>query len=140
MPLEPVVPVEASLSEHEAVAPPLPPAQVHDQGPLPLTFVAVPALQRLAVGAALTVPPFALPHAPFVSSRAEQVAVAPPPEPAQVQVQGPLPLTATGVPALQRFAVGLLVRSAAFEEPQTPLTLVLPLEGALPLEEAVSVA
>ena len=48
------LPLEASLSEHDAVPPPLLPAQVHDHGPLPLTFEAVPTLQRFAVGAVLT--------------------------------------------------------------------------------------
>jgi hypothetical protein len=136
--LVPVVPVEASLSVHDAVLPPLPPAQVHDHGPLPLTFDAVPAVQRFVVGAVLTVDPFALPHAPFVSSRAVQLTVAPRPEPAQVQLQGPLPLTFDAVPALQRFVVGLLVRSAAFEEPQAPLTA--PPVGVGPLGETVNVA
>ena len=121
-------PVEASLSEHDAVLPPLLPAQLHAHGPMPLTVEAVPAVQRFAVGAVLTDAPFALPHAPFVSSKAEQLAVVPPLEPAQVQLQGPLPLTLEAVPALQRFAVGALVRSAAFEEPHAPLTLVLPLD------------
>jgi hypothetical protein len=138
VPLEPVVP-EASLSEHETVAPPWLPAQVHDHGPAPVTVDAVPALQRFAVGALLTVPPFALPQAPAVSSRAEQPAVVPPPEPAQVQVQGPLPLTLDAVPALQRFAVGLLVRSAAFEEPHAPLTAVVPVEPPLEVVVPLSV-
>jgi hypothetical protein len=132
------LPLEASLSEHDAVLPPLLPAQFHDHGPLPLTADAVlPALQRFVVGAVLTVAPFALPHAPFTGdggSTAEQLAVVPPPEPAQVQLHGPLPLTADAVPVLQRLAVGLLVRSAPFEEPQTPLTA----EGDV--ETGVSVA
>ena len=69
MPVEPVEPVDASLSEHEAVLPPLLPAQLHDHGPLPLTVEAVPAVQRLAVGAVLTVAPFEQPHAPFTGAR-----------------------------------------------------------------------
>jgi hypothetical protein len=115
-------PLEASLSEHEAVAPPLLLAQVHDHGPLPLTFEAVPALQRFAVGAVLTDAPFALPQAPFGSNRAEQLAVVPPPEPAQVQFHGPEPLTLEALPALQRFAAGALVRSAPFAGPHWPFT------------------
>ena len=101
-------------------------------GPLPLTVDAVPAVQRFAVGAVLTVAPFEVPHAPFMGCAAtafvaEQVAVVPPPLPAQVHDHGPLPLTVDAVPALQRFAVGALVRLAPFEEPHAPLTLEVPL-------------
>ena len=60
--------VEASLSEQVAVEPPLLPTQVHDHGPLPLTAEAVPAVQRLVVGAVLTATPFAGPHCPFTVS------------------------------------------------------------------------
>jgi hypothetical protein len=59
------------------------------------------------------------------ASRAEQLALVPPPEPAQLHDHGPLPLTLEAVPAVQRFAVGLLARSALFEEPHAPLTLVV---------------
>ena len=138
-PLVPLEPLEASLSVHEAVLPPLLPAQLHAHGPLPLTVEAVPAVQRFAVGLALTVVPFALPHAPFTGgggSSAEQVAVVPPPLPAQLHDHGPLPLTVDAVPVLQRLAVGALVRSAPFEEPHAPLTL----EAVPPLEVVVSVA
>ena len=133
----PVEPVEASVSEHDAVLPPLLPAQVHDHGPLPLTVDAVPAVQRLAVGAVLTDAPFEEPHAPFTGgggSSAEQVAVVPPPLPAQLHDHGPLPLTVDAVPVVQRLAVGALVRLPPFEDPHAPLTL------EVPLEEAVSVA
>ena len=109
-------------AEHDAVLPPLLPAQLQFHGPLPVTVDAVPAVQRLPVGAVLAATPFALPHAPLTLCRAEQLAVVPPPEPAQVQVHGPEPLTLEGVPALHRFAVGALVRSAPFEEPHTPFT------------------
>ena len=135
-PPEPVEPVEARVSEQVAVEPPLLPAQLQLHGPLPATADAVPALQRLAVGAALADAPFALPHAPFTAgggATAEQVAVVPPLLPTQLQIQGPLPVTAVAVPALQRFAVGALVMSAPFEEPHAPLT-------APPLEAGVSVA
>ena len=54
--------------------------------------------------------------------RAEQLALVPPLEPTQVQLQGPLPLTADVVPALQRSAVGALVKSALFEESHAPST------------------
>jgi len=119
------------------VLPPLLPAQLQLHGPLPLTVDAAPALQRLAVGAVLTDAPFALPHAPFTGcggSSAEQLAVVPPLLPAQLHDHGPLPLTVDAVPALQRLAVGALVRLPPFEEPHVPLTL------APPLEEVVSVA
>ena len=46
-------PPDALLAEQLAVVAPMPvPAQVHVQGPLPLTAEAVPAAQRFAVGAA----------------------------------------------------------------------------------------
>ena len=53
----------------------------------------------------------------------------PPPEPAHVQFHGPEPLTLEAAPALQRFAVGALVRSAPFEEPHAPLTAAEDEEG-----------
>ena len=125
-----LVPLEAVLrdAEHEAVAPPLLPAQFQRHGPLPLTVDAVHALQRLAVGALVRLAPFEEPHAPLTpcpeaSFSAEQVAVVPPSLPAQVHCHGPLPLTVEAVQVLQRFAVGLLVRSAAFEEPHAPFVL-----------------
>ena len=138
-PVAPVLPVEASLSEHDAVLPPVLPTQVHAHGPLPLTLEAVPVLQRFAVGAVLTVPPFALPHAPFTGVAeatffAEQVAVVPPLAPAQLHAHGPLPLTVDAVPALQRLAVGALLSVPPFEAPHAPFT------GVGDVEEAVSVA
>jgi hypothetical protein len=54
------------FAEHEAVAPPFDPVQLHDHGPLPLTKVDDPALQRLAVGADVNVPPFDAPQVPFM--------------------------------------------------------------------------
>ena len=56
----------ALVAEQLAAAPPLDPLQLHDQGPLPLTVVAVPELHRLVVGAAVKVPPFDAPHTPFI--------------------------------------------------------------------------
>jgi hypothetical protein len=55
----------ASGAEHDAVVPPPDPTHVQDHGPLPLSALAVPALHRPLVGAALTATPFAGPHAPF---------------------------------------------------------------------------
>jgi hypothetical protein len=109
------------VAEQIATVPPLLPAQVQLQGPLPLTADAVPALHRFAVGAVLTVPLFALPQAPFVSSKAEHLAVVPPLLPTQVQLQGPLPLTADAVPALQRLADGAVTATPA-AAPHNPFT------------------
>ncbi len=53
------------FAEQLAVVPPLDPVQLHVQGPVPLTAVAVPALQRLVVGAVVKVPPLDEPHTPF---------------------------------------------------------------------------
>jgi hypothetical protein len=110
------------FAEQVAVVPPLLPAQLHDHGPLPAMVDAVPALQRLAVGALVRLPPFEEPHAPLTTFFAEQVAVVPRPLPMQLHDHGPLPLTVDAVPELQRLAVGELVRSAPFEEPHAPLT------------------
>jgi hypothetical protein len=112
------------FAEQAAVVPPLLPAQLHDHGPLPAMVDAVPALQRLAVGALARLPPFEEPHAPFTGCAffAEQVAVVPRPLPKQLHDHGPLPLTVDAVPELQRLAVGELVRSAPFEEPHAPST------------------
>ena len=69
---EPFVPADAVtvhfciLAEQLAAEPPLDPVQLHVQGPLPLTAVAVPALQRLVVGAEVNVPPLDEPHAPLI--------------------------------------------------------------------------
>ena len=62
------------LAEQLAVEPPLDPVQLHVQGPLPLTAVAVPVLQRFVVGAEVNVPPLDEPHAPLIGF-AENVAV-----------------------------------------------------------------
>ena len=134
-PVEPVEPLEADWrgAEHDAVVPPLAPAQLQFQGPLPVTADAVPALQRFVVGAVLVAAPFALPHTPFTgcaASCAEQVAVVPPLLPAHVHVQGPLPVTADAVPELQRLAVGALVKLPPLDDPQTPLTGVGSVEEA----------
>ncbi len=52
------------LAEQLDVVPPFDPVQLHVQGPVPLTAVAVPALQRLVVGAEVNVPPLDVPHTP----------------------------------------------------------------------------
>ena len=124
---EPHAPLTAADegAPHTAVEPPLLPAQLHDRGPLPLTADAVPALQRLVVGAVLTTTPFAGPHCPFCAEAsfcAEQVAVVPPLLPTQLQLQGPVPVTVVAVPALQSLVVGALVKPAPFEGPHAPVT------------------
>ena len=70
-PHAPFTGVAASCAEQVAVAPPSLPAQLHDQGPVPLTVDAVPALQRLAAGALAKLPPFAEPHCPLTGSPPE---------------------------------------------------------------------
>jgi hypothetical protein len=57
---------DARGAEQTAVVPPLLPTQLQFQGPLPVTLVAVPALQRLVVGAVVTATPAAVPHEPFM--------------------------------------------------------------------------
>ena len=55
-----------------------------------------------------------------------QLAVVPPLIPAQVQIHGPVPVTAEGVPAVQRLVVGIEARVWPLELPQVPL---VPLVG-----------
>ncbi len=62
------------FAEQLAVVPPLDPVQLHVHGPVPLTAVAVPVLQRLVVGAEVNVPPFEEPQTPFTAV-GENVAV-----------------------------------------------------------------
>ncbi len=61
------------FAEQLAVVPPFDPVQLHVHGPVPLTAVAVPVLQRLVVGAEANVPPFDEPHTPLIGF-AENVA------------------------------------------------------------------
>ena len=51
-------------AEQLAVVPPFSPAQLQVQGPEPVTALALPVVQRLVLGAAVKVPPWAVPHAP----------------------------------------------------------------------------
>jgi hypothetical protein len=100
---------EARESEHIAVAPPLLPAQLQLHGPLPATVDAVPALQRLAIGAVLTFVPFALPHAPLMSSRAEQLAIEEP----------HAPLTKVATVACCAIAGRVIMPATGFTVPRT---------------------
>ena len=53
------------VTEHKAVVPPFDPIQPHVHGPIPLTAVAVPPLQRFVVGAVVDVCPFDAPQVPL---------------------------------------------------------------------------
>ena len=53
------------LAEQLAGDPPFDPLQVHDHGPVPDTPLAVPAVQRLVVGAAVNICPFDEPQTPL---------------------------------------------------------------------------
>ena len=112
------------FAEQLAVVPPFDPAQVQFQGPVPLSELAVPALQRLVAGAEGNVPPLAEPHVPLTGAAvilAEQLAVVPPFAPWQLQVHGPEPATALAVPALQRLLVGAELNVPPLAEPHWPL-------------------
>ena len=66
-------------AEHDAFVPPPVPAHDHVHGPLPDTVLAVPAVQRLLVGALATVVPFTEPQVPLTALEvfAWQVKLAP---------------------------------------------------------------
>lgn len=57
-----------SGAEQKAVFPPLSPVQLQLHGPEPVTAVAVPAVQKLSVGADIALWPFALPQRPFTGA------------------------------------------------------------------------
>jgi hypothetical protein len=101
--------------------------------------VGVPLVQRLVVGALLSVCPFAVPHAPLTAPPpellllddevapeellTEHCAVVPPLMPAQLQLHGPLPLTGEAVPPLHRSALGGAEESVSpFTAPQVAFT------------------
>jgi hypothetical protein len=109
----------------DAFAPPFDPLQAQDHGPVPLTVVAAPAVQRLVVGAVETATPFAEPQTPLTAvgcSGALHEAFVPPLLPLHAQAQGPAPVTVVAAPAVQRPAVGAIVTATPFAEPQAPLT------------------
>jgi hypothetical protein len=112
----------------DAFAPPFDPLQAQVHGPVPLTVVAVPAVQRFPVGAVETATPFAEPQTPLTGealcSGALHEEFVPPLLPLHVQAQGPAPVTVVAMPAVQRPAVGAIVTATPFAEPQTPLTAV----------------
>jgi hypothetical protein len=76
LPQTPLTCVDAwMLAVQVAVEPPLLPAQVQLQGPLPVTEVAAPVEQRLVDGAVAKVPPLLLPQTPLTVVVAETMAV-----------------------------------------------------------------
>ena len=68
LPAEGVTVQVCTFAEQFAFVPPFDPWQVHAQGPEPLTELAVPALQRLVLGAEVKLCPLADPHWPFTGS------------------------------------------------------------------------
>jgi hypothetical protein len=65
-----------ALAPQGVVVPPFVPKQVQFQGPAPAvgkTVVAVPGLQRLSVGLAQTVVPFAVPQAPLTGGAGQVI-------------------------------------------------------------------
>src|ERR1700730_4764436 len=112
----------------DAFAPPFDPLQAQVHGPVPLTVVAVPAVQRFPVGAVETATPFAEPQTPSTGealcSGALHEEFDPPLLPLHAQAQGPAPVTVVAVPVVQRPIVGVVVTATPFAEPQAPLTSV----------------
>src|SRR6516225_2072976 len=68
-PQTPLMAVGCSGALHESFVPPRLPLHVQFQGPVPVTVVAVPAVQRLVVGAVVTATPFAGPQDPLTAFR-----------------------------------------------------------------------
>jgi hypothetical protein len=88
---------------------------------VPVTAEAVPALQRLVVGALLTALPLAVPQEPFTAEEAtgaEQLTSDP--EPRQLQYHGPLPRTFDAFPELHKLVVGAVLVGTPFAEPHVP--------------------
>jgi hypothetical protein len=57
------------VAEQLAVVPPFIPVQLQYQGPVPVTVVAVPVVQRLLVGVAIAGVPLLLPQTPLARAR-----------------------------------------------------------------------
>src|SRR5258708_37426121 len=98
------------------------------QGPVPVTVVAVPAVQRLVVGTVVTATPFAGPHWPLVGGLlllrgSEQCAVVR--APTQLHVHGPVPVTPALLLALQSPVGGLTLVATPFAGPHSPFTALL---------------
>jgi hypothetical protein len=115
-------------AEQEAVVPPLVPEQPQLQGPVPVTEVALPLVQRLLLGALLTATPLAEPQTPLTGVGvlfALQLAVVPVFAPVQLQLQGPEPVTEVAVPLVQRLVVGAVLTEVPLAVPHAPLTIRL---------------
>jgi hypothetical protein len=129
-PHTPLVPAGGGvlLAEQIALLPPLVPAQIQPQGPVPLMAEAVPVEHRPVVGAVATVVPFAGPHTPLVATAAgvvfaaEHEALLPPFAPAQVQPQGPVPLSTEAVPVEHRPVIGAVATVVPLAGPHMPFT------------------
>lgn len=115
--------VAGGLAEQVAVVPPYAPAQVHTHGPVPATADAVPAMHRFAVGVAVVVLPFALPHCPFSGPGcASQITLVPSFAPRHDHAHGPVPDTADAVPPLHRPVVGFAACAVFAAGPHAPFT------------------
>jgi hypothetical protein len=111
---------------HEEFIPPLLPSHIQAHGPVPVTAVAVPAVQNLVVGAIVRGTPFAGPQTPLTAveaSAAEQDVVVPPLLPAQLKFHCPVPVTADARPDLQSPLVGAILAATPFAGPHTPFNL-----------------
>jgi hypothetical protein len=116
----PQLPATSNGAKHDAVWPPLLPAQDHFQGPLPETDVADPEAHNSVAGTDVAPTPLAPPHAPATSNGAEHEAVWPSPVPVQDHVHGPLPETDVAEPPAQRPRVGAAVAPAPSAAPHWP--------------------
>lgn len=120
--------VSADLAAvHFAVDPPFAPSHVQLHGPVPVTAVGAPVVQKLVVGAVVNVPLSLLPQVPLTGAGvklAEHVAVAPPLVPVHVQFHGPVPVIVVAVPVLQKLIVGAVVNVPLSLEPQAPFTAI----------------
>ncbi len=116
----------ASGATQPTALPPFTPEQLHVHGPLPLTALEIPPLQRPLRGVVKVGTPFAEPQTPLIGeggcNGAVQLTVMPLFSPIQLQFHGPLPLTELGVPVEQRLSIGCTAMATPFAEPQRPLT------------------
>jgi hypothetical protein len=115
------------------VMPPFSPEQLQFHGPLPTTPERTPEAQRLSVGWADVVLPFADPHRPLTATPgglggmillAEHEPTPPPLLPEHDHAHGPSPLTALAVPLLHKPSTGMSFRLVPSAEPHAPSTLL----------------
>ena len=110
---------------HVAVDPPFDPPHVQLHGPVPVTAVGDPVVQKLVVGAVVNAPLSLLPQVPLTGAGvklAVHVAVDPPFAPSHDQFHGPVPVIVVAVPVEQIPVVGAVVNVPLSLEPQAPLT------------------